>query len=754
MEPGRKVHASNSAPVVGLNLDEGPQLGKSTSHDGAISDRKRRQSMSLLFSLVSRTTSDASQGASSSGSVGSPNIFAKPRDELLDISPDLIKKYGRERCLAAVEIFFSPIRWNLQYSIKDRDLYDIFFEVAHSSLQNILLQLSDFSRVDDAFQTLVLHYLRAVVQVPACFFLQKNPHVKKDVQDLISQFRQVDCINNSQEFVDATEKIEAELPILSAEKSLEAGFKLLGKGPKEPDFTNQVIDLLNRVIKKTKGNSSSKNKLLFSCLSIVFDPSAKELLKNATVKLKYRTILNLTKKISDPNVQLLAEYVEKTLDYHQATFQVLMLFLDLMGGKARGSQNLAAGTRKWDLNGDLFFFFSSQIRALVAQQTELEIIKERDLLNGFLVHWVIAAANRDLMCQESFRRDWTYLSTLDREKGVKGSPAFVTEVSPSTPSPRKLAHPPLFSLEGEGSSPRDLACSPRGRTVVLNPLRNTPAKNLWEQANIVNLLFSSLIRYMTAIWFEVTVKDILTKESNENKITQHAKRFGDISRFVVEQILFCDKLELAHKKITVFCKVQKKLIKEGAFDIACAIHAGITNSAVARLKNAFKDIKNFEKYFDAPDSVTAASSDLKSIRKAQEEHPHPLEYGVVVRADVTHIEDGNPDFTDTGSLNLEGIELLGALLNQTIERQQRALAYWEKQQLEGSDYLEALFPRSLYKMKGDELFRKAREIEDFVLEAPGPGKLWNIDDVLWMRSNLIHHGQNEIYWGKQIKKRS
>eukprot|EP01087_Luapelamoeba_hula_P009404 TRINITY_DN2421_c0_g1_i5.p1 TRINITY_DN2421_c0_g1~~TRINITY_DN2421_c0_g1_i5.p1 ORF type:complete len:382 (-),score=52.20 TRINITY_DN2421_c0_g1_i5:83-1228(-) len=125
-------------------------------------------------------------------------------------------------------------------------------------------------------------------------------------------------------------------------------------------------------------------------------------------------------------------------------------------------------------------------------------------------------------------------------------------------------------------------------------------------------------------------------------------RFNRISQWVSTCIIECDRIRIRARVLAKFIRTAEHLRRMNNFDTLTAVVAGMTTSAVYRLKWTSEEVgrqlqtslKTLEKVMSSAGAFKAYRSNLKNA------NPPVIPYIGIFLTDLTFVDDGNPDYSN------------------------------------------------------------------------------------------------------------
>lgn len=394
--------------------------------------------------------------------------------------------------------------------------------------------------------------------------------------------------------------------------------------------------------------------------------------------------------------------------------QLLMTWMQQPSTEIDDMLNIAAGTREWDLQGDLYFFALLKFQE-IALQPKPDKLHLYQLLH-FIYCWEKAPANQDLLALPEFYAKRQKHSVI------------------------RLNFQDLQELIEKEFSDRDLLCFKEFSlpSICPNPLfdgtaqlRSTiPAKasHLWKKESIVNDLRDTIVFYLLEARGKVNVADLTlhSRKPSQSMLLQ-AKRFNQITQFFVKELLaFEHSLSSILSIIKILCALQAELLKYSAFEAAWSIHVVFQQSCISRLRRAFSLEPAFFEQFNRPDIWCSPENNFQRLKNLQIQSSETFEASPIIVHELTHLRENPHEFTKEGKVHADRLQRFGKLFNNFAIRKQQALRLWTSE----------------CPLDPDLFLIKAFDSQSGVLDDEMTELIW------WERSQEIHPHASKVYWGE------
>lgn len=466
-----------------------------------------------------------------------------------------------------------------------------------------------------------------------------------------------------------------------------------------------------------------KNNLIRACLEVIINPLSTPIFDILLYKKHRKVIVELAlENNSFTTLTTLANYAEKTIDSKFIGLKTLLILIKFIHNPSndKTARRCYNELSKIDPEGHFFIFTVNQIEKLQKEFNSTKAPIYLEYLIDIADTWYNSKTNKELIKSPKFQALGGALSQIKNTLSTSQSGSFLKRSSLTSP-------PNIEPVDDPATEFRESASEEIFTTNTNKLFKPNKHKEFWLAKSAVKELHDSIVTYLGKSWYQVTKEDLSeNKRTESNRFFQHSKRFNQISQFVCSRILYCETLFNAQCIIHVLTKVQKHLLKNGVFDGACAIHAGLHQASISRLFPSFRPVTNFSSLFESEEAVCHATADSKLLREKQSEHSHPIEFSGLIAAELERIHAGNEDFTPEGVLNIEKIDLLNNRIYQITIKQLKAKKFWESQTLSCNDYL----------------------IKSFKSHS---GIFKEVDDDSWKKSECIHPLSTHTYWGRPIE---
>ncbi|KAJ3445578.1 ras guanine nucleotide exchange factor i-related [Anaeramoeba flamelloides] len=215
------------------------------------------------------------------------------------------------------------------------------------------------------------------------------------------------------------------------------------------------------------------------------------------------------------------------------------------------------------------------------------------------------------------------------------------------------------------------------------PLPIVP-KNIFSPSLDFDLVDEEEIaRQMTIIDFEIYSKikpaELLNLAWSKPKLKHRSKnviclihRFNDVSNWVASSIIRIDRIKKRAKQVIRFVKIAEYLRNLNNYNSLMSVLAGLTMSAVHRLKFTKEEIpKRYNDIIESLSDLMSTKDSYKASRDAlKTSNPPCIPYLGIFLTDLTFIEEGNNDFTD-GLINFYKRNLIAKVIKDVQIFQQK-----------------------------------------------------------------------------------
>ncbi|KAJ3436717.1 ras guanine nucleotide exchange factor i-related [Anaeramoeba flamelloides] len=215
------------------------------------------------------------------------------------------------------------------------------------------------------------------------------------------------------------------------------------------------------------------------------------------------------------------------------------------------------------------------------------------------------------------------------------------------------------------------------------PLPIVP-KNIFSPSLDFDLVDEEEIaRQMTIIDFEIYCKikpaELLNLAWSKPKLKHRSKnviglihRFNDVSNWVASSIIRVDRIKKRAKQMIRFVKIAEYLRNLNNYNSLMSVLAGLTISAVHRLKFTKEEIpKRYTDIIESLSDLMSTNDSYKAPRDAlKTSNPPCIPYLGIFLTDLTFIEEGNQDFTD-GLINFYKRSLIAKVIKDVQIFQQK-----------------------------------------------------------------------------------
>ncbi|HAB99358.1 MAG TPA: hypothetical protein DCE71_06005 [Parachlamydiales bacterium] len=342
--------------------------------------------------------------------------------------------------------------------------------------------------------------------------------------------------------------------------------------------------------------------------------------------------------------------------------QLLLFWIQSDLSKIENAHHLAAGTREWDPEGEIYLFTLSRIVDLT-KELNIEADALRQLLH-FILCWREAPANRDLLRLPSFLFSWQkFIGELTRRNEQQEiiEPDFLAKLKYSGFLDKEIA-------------PHDLG-NPVFDLTKLTQLIPEKPHDMWNKETIVKDLRDGIIFHILKTSQSIGTKDLAVHSKTKMMLSQ-AENFNKITQFLVGQILACGSESEIKHIIKILCSLQLEFLKYSAFEAAFAVHGTILQASVIRLKPLFSKVEFFFDLFEDRSALCFQQKNATEIRKLQDENKGVLEASCLIRKDLEFLRRNSSPFTEEGKINLDHLQLFGKLFNRVAAHKPEALSFW------------------------------------------------------------------------------